>query len=82
MDSVICHYTGGEIVDEVITGNGYCGHHKEYILLLTIPALPISWIETYTILSYFSAFGVMMATIGMLCMFGMLFKRMGEGDIV
>jgi len=32
LDRVVCHYTQ------------YCNHHKEYIMLLSIPALPISWI--------------------------------------
>lgn len=66
IDSVVCHYTGGE------DGGGYCDNKNIYIMLLTIPALPVSWIETYTFLSYFSIFGICMATIGMAMMFGYL----------
>lgn len=66
IDSVVCHYTGG--VDD----GGYCGNSNIYIMLLTIPALPVSWIETYTFLSYFSIFGIFMATAGMAMMFGYL----------
>ena len=45
------------------------------MLLMTIPALPISFIETYTFLSYFSIFGICMATIGMMMIFGYLGKK-------
>lgn len=77
MDRVVCHYTDGTIDDDGnITCNPgaecYCGHDKMYMMLLTIPALPIGWIETYTILSYFSMFGIAMAIIGMVLMFGIL----------
>ena len=41
-----------------------------YILLLTIPAMPICWFETYTFLSYFSIAGISVALIGMICIFG------------
>jgi len=53
MDKVICHYTG------------YCGKHEMYIMLLTIPALPVSWIETYTFLSYFVMVGISIAFVGL-----------------
>jgi amino acid permease len=36
---------------------------------LTLPALPICWIETYTALSYVSITGISAAVIGMLCIF-------------
>ena len=73
MDSVVCHYTGGNIDEHgTITGDGYCGHSKIYILLLTLPALPICWIKTYTMLSYFSMVGIALAIVGMIIMFGML----------
>ena len=78
-DRIVCHYTGGSIDDDgVITCDNpaedscYCGHDKMYMMLLTIPALPIGWIETYTVLSYFSMFGIGLAIIGMLIMFGIL----------
>ena len=50
------------------------------MLLLTIPALPISWIETYTLLSYFSMFGIGMALIGMLVMFGILGNKISKHE--
>ena len=63
IDSVVCHYTGGE------DGGGYCGNKNLYIGLMTIPALPISWIETYTFLSYFVIWGIGAALLGMVLMF-------------
>ena len=59
MDKVICFYTGG-----------YCNKHEMYIMLLTIPALPVSWIETYTFLSYFVMVGISIAFIGLGSMMG------------
>ena len=53
-----------------------------YILLLTIPAMPICWIETYTFLSYFSMAGISVALIGMLCMFGYCFNLIAEHEAV
>ena len=50
--------------------------------IMTIPALPISFIETYTFLSYFSIFGICMATLGMLMIFGYLGHKMHEGEEV
>ena len=41
-----------------------------YILVLTIPAMPICWFESYTFLSYFSIAGISVALVGMICMFG------------
>ena len=41
-----------------------------YILLLTIPAMPICWFDTYTFLSYFSIAGISVALTGMVCIFG------------
>jgi len=60
---VICHYTG------------YCGQQKLYIVLLTIPALPISFIETYTFLSYFVMFGMTVAMAGLFSMMGLCSKE-------
>ena len=51
-----------------------------YILLLTIPAMPISWINTYTFLSYFSIFGIGVATLGMIMMFGYLGKKLNNDN--
>ena len=72
----MCHYTGGE------DDGGYCDNKNLYIYLLTIPALPVSWIETYTLLSYFSIFGVGMAFLGMLMMFGYLGKKIHNDELV
>ena len=87
MDSVVCHYTGGNKTPEgVITCDDpdgcYCGKDNLYMLLLTLPALPVCWIETYTILSYFSMFGIGMALIGMMFMFGMLGDKLAKGEEV
>jgi len=40
-----------------------------YILLLTIPAMPICWINSYTFASYFSIAGISVALIGMASIF-------------
>ena len=87
MDSVVCHYTGGNKTPEgVITCDDpdgcYCGKSNIYLLLLTLPALPVSWIETYTVLSYFSMFGIFLAIAGMVCMFGVLGNKVSEDQIV
>ena len=44
--------------------------------------MPISWINTYSFLSYFSIFGIAMATIGMLMMFGYLGKKISTDNQV
>jgi len=49
-----------------------------YILLLTVPAMPICWIKTYTFLSYFSMAGIFVALVGMACMFGYCFDKIGH----
>ena len=87
LDRVVCHYTDGSIDDlgNVTCNPGgtcYCGHSKMYMALLTIPALPVSWIETYTILSYSSMFGICMAMIGMIIMFGILGDKLANGEEV
>ena len=87
MDSVVCHYSGGNKSSEgeitCTDPNGcYCGHDNIYMLLLTIPALPICWIETYSMLSYFSMFGIGMALIGMMVMFGMLSDKVAKDEEV
>ena len=76
MDSVVCHYTGGE------DDGGYCGKKNIYILVMTVPALPISWIETYTFLSYLSIFGITMATVGMITMFGYMGAKIHNNEQV
>lgn len=53
-----------------------------YILLLTIPAMPMCWIKTYTFLSYFSISGIFLAVIGMICMFYFCFDKMLSADAI
>lgn len=71
---MVCHYTGEE------DGGGYCNHKDWYIMALTIPALPICWIETYTLLSYFVMFGISIALVGMGLMFGYLGEKIHNGE--
>lgn len=52
------------------------------MILMTIPALPVSFIETYTLLSYFSIFGIGMAVIGMIMIFGYLGEKIHNGEAV
>ena len=59
---------------------GLCLAEKMYMMLLTIPALPIGWIETYTVLSYFSMFGISLAIVGMLIMFGILGTKLSKNE--
>lgn len=49
-----------------------------YILLLTIPAMPMCWITTYTFLSYFSICGICIAVVGMLSIFGYCFNQLAN----
>ena len=76
VDGVVCHYTGGK------DDGGYCDKSHIYIMIMTIPALPVSWIETYTFLSYFSIFGILTATLGMFMMFGYLGKKIHNDEQV
>ena len=76
IDEVVCHYTGGK------HDGGFCNQKNLYIGLMTIPALPVSWIETYTFLSYFSIFGVCMATLGLVLVFGYLGAKLHNDEQV
>jgi len=76
IDGVVCHYTGE------VDGGGYCGHKNYYIMAMTIPALPISWINSYTFLSYFVMFGIGIALIGMGMMFGYLGEKISNDEQV
>ena len=73
---MVCHYTGDE------DGGGYCGHKNWYIVAMTVPALPISWIETYTFLSYFVMAGISIALLGMALMFGYLGEKLHNDEQV
>ena len=53
-----------------------------YILLLTIPALPVSWIKTYTFLSYFSLASLVIALSGLVMIFGYLIKKVSLGEVI
>ena len=74
LDYVICDYTGGK------DDGGFCKKKDLYIILMTIPALPISWIETYTFLSYFTMFGLGAAIVSMLMMFGYLGAKLHNDE--
>lgn len=41
--------------------------------------MPFCWIETYTFLSYFSAVGISLAIVAMLCFFGYCFDLFATG---
>ena len=62
-----------------LTGEGYCGHAGLYIILITIPILPICWIETFTILSYFTTIGSMIAVLSIALMVGYMWKIANKG---
>ena len=56
-------------MDEIIcTKANYCNPWGKYfyIILLTIPALPICWVDSYTNMSYFSITGIAVAIVGMI----------------
>ena len=76
LDDMICHYTGGE------HDGGFCKEQKLYIILLTIPALPVSWIRTYTFLSYFSFLSLIVALAGLLMIMGYLTNKVAQNDVV
>lgn len=71
---MVCHYSGGK------DDGGYCDHNNYYIMAMTVPALPISWIESYTFLSYFVMFGISIALLGMGLMFGYLGDKIHSGE--
>ena len=81
MEAIICHYTNGRDVDGNLTGFGYCDRIDTYIILVTIPALPISWIETYTLLSYFSGIGTIAGFSSIAMMIGYMMKILQKGGI-
>lgn len=58
----------------------YVDKSTVYILILTIPALPICWIKTYTYLSYFSMLGILLALIAMIGILSECFYFIGTGQ--
>ena len=80
IDEVVCAYTSTEKQMEI--PDGYCENKNLYIGLMTLPALPISWIETYTFLSYFTMAGIGLALVGMAMMFGFLFDKLSKDEEV
>ena len=64
-----------------LTGEGFCGKDRLYIILITIPILPVSWIETYTFLSYFTSFGSTAALLSIALMIGYMFKIVEKGGV-
>ena len=77
VEALVCHYT-----TDPLTLEGYCGHKNMYIALLTIPVLPVSWIETYTFLSYFSMAGIGLAILALASMFGYMSTKAAHGNAV
>ncbi len=75
-------FIGKQLEDIVSHETDFKYDQKFYILLLTIPAMPICWIETYTFLSYFSIAGISVATVGMICMLGYCFNLIAENEAV
>jgi len=70
VQQIVSHYT------EFDVGRNF------YILLLTLPALPICWIETYTSLSYLSVSAIAAAIAAMICIFYYCMDMLIEGTSV
>lgn len=66
IDSVICHYTS----TTDLMADGWCTRKNFYILMLSVPVLPVCWIKTYTFLSYFNMLGAGLGLIAFVFMFG------------
>ena len=77
IDGLVCFYSA-----DTQGLNGYCGHKDLYIALLTIPALPCSWITTYTFLSYFSMVGIGLAVLALAMMTGYMIFKAENGNAV
>jgi len=80
--SVCCSYLYfiAEQLDYVLCDEvEYCGKKNMYILLLTIPALSISMIRTYTFLSYFIVVGLSVAFVGLISMMGYMSDVTAKG---
>ena len=75
-------FIGKQLEDIISHETDFQKDKSFYILLLTIPAMPICWIETYTYLSYFSIAGITVALIGMGCMFGYNFNLLANHEAV
>ena len=70
-------------VDEVISDKtDYKNHSAIYILIMTVPAMIICMIETYTFLAYFSIAGILVALTGMLCIFTYCFNMIATDQAV
>ena len=77
IDGLVCFYSA-----DAQGLNGYCDHKNLYITLLTIPALPCSWITTYTFLSYFSMAGIGLAVLALAMMTGYMIEKAENGNSV
>ena len=74
VEAIVCQYSDGIDANGNVTGEGYCGKAWLYIILITIPIMPISWIETFTFLSYFTSFGSIAAITSIALMVGYMWK--------
>ena len=81
IDAVVCHSTGGRDLFGNITGFGYCKNSHTYIALLTLPALLITFIRTYTFASYIAGFGVYIILISKMILVGYLSKLISKDAI-
>ena len=70
----MCHYTGG------VDGGGYCEHPDTFVWLLFIPALIVSWLGSFTKLSFTSVVGILCAVVSMTLMFGYMGKKLATDD--
>jgi hypothetical protein len=68
LDQIICDET------QICYGNTF------YMYILTIFALPICWIETYTLLSYLSISGIILVSMGILAIFDFCGEQIIHGD--
>ena len=80
-ETIVCHYSGGRDLAGNLTGEGYCDHAALYIILVTIPILPICWIETFTFLSYFTSLGSIAAVLSIALMVGYMWKIADKGGV-
>ena len=79
LEQIICHQTGGRDYYGNLSGYGFCHHNDLYIGLLTIPALLVAFINSYTHNSYIATFGVYANLISKALVLGYLSKLIQKG---
>ena len=75
-------YFIGEQMDHIICANsGNCGNSRIYMVMMLVPTLPISLVNSYTILSYFSIVGLAacLCVMGAIIMFCTQDMATGDG---